>query len=516
MTYLLSFFVGGNDAAARKMTNKEVCLLIVSLQMNASGCSSFNSSVIDPDDVKDEIKIADEIAFGSNLDNIVDDSFIWIIRKFNSVQVKVDDNSRFVGERACSLFKKIHDFWYFLLLWAQSKPKQVFMLMSSLEIIYKRYEDYIVEIEGILKPKDPKALSPEELKFKEGFNMSDVSYFVKKAQKLFKDLMVDVNNLFRAYLYNPLNSILGMHQTLKEQYEYITSGDFFEKKKLVLDKKLIENLHNPWQTQYEYRVIEQEKRGNFSLNISREYTVTDATLEIKCLGLNAVPNPPLPSTRHMYVKLYEGMFDVSKDFYLPLSNALIRKVFVYFTMYDLEKRPTWRRSAKLNLDLRAFAFVVNQGYSQLIYPETFYQGRTTSSDHNKHYLDDLAYAFGLRRQNGQLLGGDVAALEAITLYNGMNFSVAEGTSSLVTKKLYNVDTEGMFDFDDNENRIIDPTFGYNTEIVPQFMLGFDFERIETTLGLTTAINAVSFTFDYSILKDWENKLKINIISDYYV
>ena len=125
-------------------------------------------------------------------------------------------------------------------------------------------------------------------------------------------------------------------------------------------------------------------------------------------------------------------------------------------------------------------------------------------------MEELAYS--LNKITGGY--GDVDWLEKTTVFNRMNYGLRESTTDFVTKKLYNIESGDFFGFNSETNRVVNAVFGMNDEILSQFMLGIDFARVEQTLG--TPVSDLRFTFDYNKLREFRNKLKIHIFSEYFV
>ena len=123
-------------------------------------------------------------------------------------------------------------------------------------------------------------------------------------------------------------------------------------------------------------------------------------------------------------------------------------------------------------------------------------------------------AYALRKTDG--VSGDVELLENTTIFNRMNYALRESTTEFITKKLYNINSGDFFNFSEKTNRVVDAVFGANDEIISQFMLGFDLERVQRATNPQIPITEFKFTFDYSKMEEFRNKLKIHIFSDYYV
>jgi hypothetical protein len=264
-------------------------------------------------------------------------------------------------------------------------------------------------------------------------------------------------------------------------------------------------------SQYEYLTINNEQRFGGNLGVSNAYAVTDALLEMKVMGLNTVPEAVdgldkiVP--KHIVTEIYNGIFDVEKDFYLPLKNPLVRRIFIFFENLELSKFPTFRKSTKVSLPLESFAMIVGDK----VYPEMFFKGKIDDSGKNRHYLEELSYT--LSKIQGDK--GDIEALESDTIFNRMNYALKESTTEFITRKLYNLKSGDFFGFSDKTNRVVDAVFGVNEEVLSQFVLGFDLGRIERILE-SQRVTEIRFTFDYNKMMEYKNKLRIHVFSEYYM
>ena len=67
------------------------------------------------------------------------------------------------------------------------------------------------------------------------------------------------------------------------------------------------------------------KRNNTNFDISNLYVVTEALLEIKCLGFDTeIENHEIYniSNKHVYTELYSGIFNVEQDFFYQFAIHL--------------------------------------------------------------------------------------------------------------------------------------------------------------------------------------------------
>lgn len=109
--------------------------------------------------------------------------------------------------------------------------------------------------------------------------------------------------------------------------------------------------------------------------------------------------------------------------------------------------------------------------------------------------------------------GDIEKLEKETNFNRLNYALKESSSSFITKKIYGLDSDNFFNFDENGNCVVNAIFGHSNEILSKFMIGLNFDKIEDDLNISN-IRDLRFTFDYSKLKEYKNKIKIHVYSDY--
>lgn len=345
-------------------------------------------------------------------------------------------------------------------------------------------------------------------KIKIGFNLKQY-----KIVKIITEEMLNVKLSSGISIQNEINNFL--------------DPDYIDKLEYKLTTKIKSTLDNPWITQYEYSLINNEKRLSSAPKIDKSYVVTDAILVAKSLPLdskydNRIETFSLQNQPKVFLKkVYSEVFDVNKDFSIPIGPN-INRLFIYFTDFILEKYPTYRKSTFVSVPLETFAIV----HGDKIYPETFFVGKISDSNSNFMFLKELAAAlgYGFSKESVELM-------ERETPFNRLNYAINSSTTGFITEKLYLNDIQKKYDnfdfkemndmflFNNDTNKMIDAVFGYDQEIISKFILGFDLNKIRNDfkmLGSKEPLNEFRFTFDYNKLQNFKNRIKINIITDYNI
>jgi len=323
---------------------------------------------------------------------------------------------------------------------------------------------------------------------------------------------VDINKI---YGYNGVAAYGICYQvshttSLFEKMKYMLSPNALD----VMEAKILRELEKrsvpEWIAQNTFEVLNEMVGMGTVKDISRKYVVTDAILEIKTLPSFVPMSPTFDTSRGVVKFLYRGVFDVEQDFYLPINDINASSIFIFFEEIELEKYPTYRTNTRISIPLDTFAFIA----SGFTYPPSLFVGKINDSELNGQFLEELAFALGIEIPLSNK--GDIQRLENTTKYNSMNFALKESTTGFVTKRLYGLGGSSLFKFDSDKNVLVKNVYGYGKEVIPNFMLGLNFGRIMKTYNLAERINLIRFTFDYAKLKEYKNKLRINVVTRYVI
>lgn len=276
---------------------------------------------------------------------------------------------------------------------------------------------------------------------------------------------------------------------LKLLVDYFTkSQDFFSDKKTLmseyiiklynydflteLEKKVTMQINsnvmletNKWTSQTEFYLSNTAERAIPLDSIGRKYNVINPQIKLEMHENSYIPSAVYQG--ELLKKIFSALFEpnIGNTIILDIPNPKLLFTWTNFELYDV---PTFRISNLPNIPFEDFTLEINSTYKFVI------NGKADDSSDNYEYLMYLSQVLGFN---------DAFEMEKNTTINRFNYSIADSSSSFISKKVNGTNTEPQFTYNNRIETFVKIMFDRNREIISRFMIGIDTNTIMQRLNI---------------------------------